>query len=57
VVEKINKNNEIRSRLTTFIAVCSRGFGGQSVVSFRSALTDENEDLLIKRQPRAENNQ
>ncbi|WP_271525873.1 hypothetical protein [Bradyrhizobium sp. CCBAU 53380] len=31
--EKINKYNEVRSRLTTFIADCLRGFGGQSVVS------------------------
>jgi hypothetical protein len=31
--EKINKYNEVRSRLATFIADCLRGFGGQSVVS------------------------
>jgi len=31
-VEKFNKNNEVCSRLTTFIAVCSLDFGGQSVV-------------------------
>jgi hypothetical protein len=28
----INKTNDFRTALTTIIAVCSRGFGGQSVV-------------------------
>jgi hypothetical protein len=30
-LEKINKNNRLCLRLTTFIAFCSPGFGGQSV--------------------------
>jgi hypothetical protein len=32
IIEKIKENNGLWLRLTTFIAVCSRGFGGQSVV-------------------------
>jgi hypothetical protein len=35
--------------LTTFIVVCSRGFGGQSVVGSASAQIDEKaEDPVIK---------
>jgi hypothetical protein len=34
-VEMFNKNNEVRAPLINFIAVCSWGFGGQSMVSLR----------------------
>ena len=37
---KANKNNEFRIALAMIIIICSRGFGGQSVVRTREPLPD-----------------
>ena len=44
--EKSNKNNEVRVRTITFIAICSRYFGGQSVVGEIRSLRPSSGFLL-----------
>jgi hypothetical protein len=50
--EKINENNEVSSSLTSFIAICSRGFGGQSVAGQASSGSIKSGDFGGQRDTR-----